>query len=142
MVTFDLSNGYHHVPMTEELQSYLGFSWNFDTPYGQETKYIVFLVQVFVISSACYTFTKVMRPFLKKWRGEGIRSSLYLDDGLLACKTYDIACRVALKARSDLEPAGFHINYKKSCWTPSQQSIFGFPCRQKNDGIYYATRKN
>ena len=65
-----------------------------------------------------------MRPFLKKWRGEGIRSSLYLDDGLLASKTYDIACRVALKAWSDLESAGFHINYKKSCWTPSQQRAY------------------
>ena len=28
-VTFDLKNGYHHIPLAEEHQKYLGFAWEY-----------------------------------------------------------------------------------------------------------------
>ena len=61
--TFDLRHGYHHIPIAEEYQKYLGFSWTF--PDGR-TRFFVFLVLPFGLASACYAFTKLMRPLVKK----------------------------------------------------------------------------
>uniref|UniRef100_A0A7M5VC30 Reverse transcriptase domain-containing protein n=1 Tax=Clytia hemisphaerica TaxID=252671 RepID=A0A7M5VC30_9CNID len=69
-ITFDLTSGYHHVDIHPEHKKYLGFHWLF--PDGQ-TKYFIFNVLPFGLSSACYIFTKNMRPFIKKWRSEGIK---------------------------------------------------------------------
>jgi hypothetical protein len=42
----------------------------------------IFLVFPFGLSSACYIFTKITRPLIKKWRGERKQVLMYLDDGL------------------------------------------------------------
>ena len=80
LATFDLKSGYHHISIMPEHQKYLGFSWVF--PNGV-LKYFQFKVLPFGLALACYVFTKVMRPLIKRWRGMGIRSVLYLDDGIL-----------------------------------------------------------
>ena len=36
----------------------------------------------FGLSSACYAFTKIVRPLVKHWRSQGICSIVYLDDGI------------------------------------------------------------
>jgi hypothetical protein len=36
----------------------------------------------FGLSSPCYICTKITRPLIKKWRGEGKQVLMYLDDGL------------------------------------------------------------
>ena len=63
---FDLKNGYYHISINNEHQKYLGFSWLYKT--GQ-TKYYVYVVVAFGLSPACYLFTKMVRPLVKKWRG-------------------------------------------------------------------------
>ena len=78
-ITFDLTSGYHHIGIHPELEQYLGFHWLFK---NGKLKYFVISVLPFGLSSACYIFTKVLRPYIKKWRAEGIKSIIFIDDGL------------------------------------------------------------
>lgn len=58
---FDLKSGYHHINIHVEHQKYLGFQW--DT--GTTTEYYVFTVLPFGLATACYLFTKIMRPLVR-----------------------------------------------------------------------------
>jgi len=51
--TFDLKSGYHHISVREEDKQ-----------------------------CACYAFTKLTKPLVKKWRKQAIRCTVYLDDGI------------------------------------------------------------
>jgi hypothetical protein len=42
----------------------------------------VFTVLPFCLSSTGYIFTKVVRPMVAHWRKDGIKVTVYLDDGL------------------------------------------------------------
>ena len=63
MFTFDLKSGYHHVDIHEDFQTYLGFSWG----EGASRRFYVFRVLPFGLASACYVFTKLLRPLIKHW---------------------------------------------------------------------------
>ncbi len=117
MISFDMKSGYHHVPISVEHQSFLGFSWNF----GDETKFFVFRVLPFGLSVAPWLFTKLMRSLVKYWRGLGYPLVLYLDDALCITPTKEIAEEVSGRIRKDLEKAGILENKEKSVWVPTQQ---------------------
>ena len=51
-----------------------------------KTRYFVFTVLPFGLSSACHAFTKLLRLLIGYLRGQGIRVVLYLDDGIVAVK--------------------------------------------------------
>ena len=74
LVSSDLKSGYHHIDIASIHQKYLGFSW-------AGSSYL-FTVLPFGLSTACYIFTKLLRPLVKYWRGQGIRIVVYLDDGI------------------------------------------------------------
>ena len=114
--TFDLRHGYHHIPIAEEDQKYLGFSWTF--PDGR-TRFFVFLVLPFGLASACYAFTKLMRPLVKKWRSMGFRVVVYLDDGIFGSHSVHLTKQHSLIIKYYLERAGLTINTKKSNFEPS-----------------------
>ena len=65
---FDLKSGYHHVNMHKPHQKYLGFAWE----TGGVLSYYIFMVLPFGLSSACYAFTKLLRPLVRYWRGQGM----------------------------------------------------------------------
>ena len=56
--TWDLKSGYHHVDICLDHQKYLGFAW----PFSGVVRYFTFAVLPFGLSSACFCFTKLMRP--------------------------------------------------------------------------------
>ena len=114
--TFDLKRGYHHIKIHENDVGYLGFAWDFEG----HTKYFVFLVMPFGLSSASYVFTKMLRPLVKKWRGQGIRCVIYVDDGIHGAPGKRETAYNCLTVREDLEQAGFTLNEEKSCLYPSQ----------------------
>ena len=60
--TWDLKSGYHHVSIYQNHQQYLGFAWRF----GHITRYFTFRVLPFGLSSACFCFTKILRPLVKR----------------------------------------------------------------------------
>ena len=114
--TFDLKSGYHHVDIHPNFRTYLGFSWCI----GKERLFYMFRVLPFGLSSACYVFTKLLRPLVKRWRGKGIRAIVYIDDGIVASKSQE-QCRMDEQfITSDLELAGFVLNIPKSQLEPHQ----------------------
>ena len=76
--TFDLKSGYHHVDIHESCWKYLGFRWDIE----DTRTYFVFKVLPFGLSTACYFFTKLLRPLVKFWRGHNFKVVVYLDDGI------------------------------------------------------------
>ena len=58
---FDLKSGYHHISIYKFHGKYLRFAWN----VGGEPRYYVFTVLPFGLATACYTFTKVVRPLVR-----------------------------------------------------------------------------
>ena len=120
--TFDLKSGYHHVDIHPSCWKYLGFSWEIE---GVRT-YFVFKVLPFGLSSACYFFTKLLRPLVKFWRGHGLRIVVYLDDGICSVQA-DKAVSTSQFIQNTLEQAGFVAHPAKCQWTPSYQvSWLGF----------------
>ena len=117
-VTFNLTSGYHHIDIHREQRKYLAFHWLF--PNGQ-TKYFIFNVLPFDLSSACYIFTKILRPYVKKWRSEGIKSIHFIDDGICGSKTYRQTESIANTVVSDLRKGGWFVNFKKSRLIPIQK---------------------
>ena len=81
MITFDLKSGYHHVDIHQDNWPYLGFSWNNASGHR---KFFMFRVLPFGLSTACYVFTKLLRPLVKRWRSQGRRAVIYIDDGICA----------------------------------------------------------
>ena len=75
--SWNLKSSYHHVDIYPDHQKYLGFSWLFKgTP-----RYCTFSVLQFGLSTACFCFTNLMRPLVKRWRSVGHVIFVYLDDG-------------------------------------------------------------
>ena len=103
--SFDLKSGCHHVDIAKEHWKYLGFSW--------ESRFYVFTVLPFGLSSACYIFTKLVRPLVRYWRERGLRFIVYLDDGLCAMDGESNALEASTLVQSTLSQAGFVANVKK-----------------------------
>ena len=117
LIKFDLKSGYHHLDIFEAHQTYLGFSW----PVNRIPRYFVFTVLPFGLATACYAFTKLLRPLVRFWRGQGLRVVLYLDDGVLAVNGLELAAQVSRQVQQDLAKAGLIVNESKSQWQPVRQ---------------------
>ena len=113
LFSFDLKSGYHHVDIAKEHWKYLGFSWG--------SCYHVFTVLPFGLASACYIFTKLVRPLVGYWRRKGLRIVVYLDDCLCAVTGEERACEASALVQSTLENSGFVPNIEKSKWTPTRR---------------------
>ena len=72
----DIKHGYHHVNIDKAYHKYLSFSW----PEDGVTKYYVFRVLVFGLTTALFVFIKVVKVLLGYWRGCGIRIFIFIDD--------------------------------------------------------------
>ena len=114
--TWDLKSGYHHVDIHPDHYKYLGFAFDFD---GQ-TRYFCFTVLPFGLASACYCFTKLLRPLVKRWRSMGHSCLVYLDDGLTSRPDLLSAQVASSIQQQDLESAGFLCNRDKSHLEPMQ----------------------
>ena len=114
--TFDLKSGYHHIAINKDDVMFLGFAWEFNG----NVRYFVFLVMPFGLSTASYVFTKMLRPLVKKWRGEGVRCAVYIDDGIFGSLAKRDTAYQCLRIREDLEGAGYTLNEEKSNLYPMQ----------------------
>ena len=116
MFKFDLRSGYHHVDIYQEHQKYLGFRWD----ENAKVQYFVFTVLPFGLSTACYCFTKLIRPLVRFWRSRGLKAILYLDDGVLAVKGKEETLKESKQVQQDLKNAGLMTNLEKSQWEPTR----------------------
>ena len=112
-ITFDLKSGYHHVDIEPHQWTYLGFSWQCQ----EVRKYFVFRVLPFGLATACYAFTKLLRPLVKYWRSDDLRVVVYLYDGIYVAATESEAIEAS---RRILKSAGLVINIIKSRFDPMQ----------------------
>jgi len=69
-------------------------------------KIFCFQVLPFVLSSACYLFTKMFKPFVARWRSLGIFAIVYIDDGIFACRTLSDVQSASTLVRFDLQHSG------------------------------------
>ena len=115
-VTFDLKSGYHHVDIHPTGWKYLGFSWG----TGDQRQFYVFRVLPFGLASACYVFTKLLRPLVRRWRSLGIRCIVYIDDGIVGAESHQAAKLASDIVTSDLDLSGLVLNVIKSHLTPMQ----------------------
>lgn len=113
LVKFDLKSGYHHIDISKECQTFLGFQW--------KEKYYCFTVLPFGLSSAPFVFTKCLRSMVRYWRACNIRIVLYLDDGLVMAQTFEECQSISDFIQKSLEQAGLFINHKKSVFSPVQE---------------------
>ena len=111
-----LKSGYHHVDICLDHQKYLGFAW----PFSGVVRYFSFTVLPFGLSSACFCFTKLMRPLVRRWRSMGHNSFIYLDDGFGSRPDKCSAVAASLIQRKELSSSGLLCNEEKSHWDPVQ----------------------
>ena len=101
---FDLKSGYHHLDIFPEHQPYLGFSW---VMLDEDTKFFMFTVLPFGLSSALHIFTKLFKPSVKHWRSKGTHSVVYLDDGLDVKRSEAHSSTSSNIIKSDFATVGF-----------------------------------
>lgn len=116
LFSFDLKSGYHHIDIADVHEKYLGFCW--------DRQFYVFTVLPFGLATACYIFTKVVRPLVRYWRSRGLRILVYLDDGLCAVTGEQAAVQASQLVKSTIEKAGFVAHPKKSVWEPTQRLVW------------------
>ena len=116
--TFDLK--YHHVDIHPDYWTYLGFSWSINGV----RKFYKFRVLPFGLSTACYVFTKLLRPLVKRWRSFGYRVILYIDDGIGIASSHTECVTIRNAILSDLEKAGLVLNIKKSQLVPKRVGVW------------------
>ena len=80
LFAFDLILGYHHINIFEPHRKFLGLQWE----GNGKLQFFLFTVLPFGLSTACYAFTKLLRPLVRYWRSQGLRALLYLADGIVA----------------------------------------------------------
>ena len=116
MFSFNLKACNHHLDIHEEYWQYLGFAWD----DGGAPKYYMFVVLPFGLATACYLFTKLLRPLTKFWRGQGLRAIIYLDDGIVSVNGRKAAEQASQQVLGDLQRAGLIEHTDKCIWTPTQ----------------------
>ena len=109
----DLKNAYFHLKLSEAINTYIRMK------IGER----VFQMEgaCFWLSTLPYLWMEVMDVFLKKWRKQGLRVFIYLDDILLLAKSKNLAEKQTKVLLKDLQESGMTINSKKSTITPNQQ---------------------
>lgn len=115
MFKFDLKSGYHHIDISAEHQTFLGFAFEMEGCL----KYFVFTVLPFGYCLGPILFTKVVRPLVKRWRSKGLQIAVYLDDGSATSQTFEKCENESFLVRNDLENSGFVVNAEKSIWGPT-----------------------
>jgi len=98
----------------------IGYSWII---HGV-TQYYVLAVLPFGLASACFAFTKLLRPLIRYWRGQGLRAILYLYNGIVAVSEKEAAKAASFRVRKDLAKAGLVEHTDKCSWVSARQTTW------------------
>ena len=129
VVYYDLKSAFHHISVVEKHRKYLGFCIMVE---GSE-RFYRFKQMPFGYRDASRILTKVMRTPITRWRTNGLRSYIHIDDGVMI-KESKLECHKAAETvRKDLEELGLVTSPDKCCWTPVQSFTWcGFDWDLKN----------
>ena len=107
---FDLKSAYHHVKIVPEQVQYLGAS----IQIGSTTKYFVFTHLPFGLNCAVHAITKLWKPLVAYIHKQGIRFSIYIDDGRILSRTASAAEADRVFVYNTIKAAGWQIAWHKS----------------------------
>ena len=105
LITLDLKNGFHHVPIVRCDHKYLGFKWR--------STYYVWQVLPFGLSCSPYYFCKVLHPIVQFLREQLIRVVLFVDDFLLMVEEVFFTDHRDFVTQT-LDELGLMVNLEKS----------------------------
>ena len=117
MIKFDICSAYHFIDIRLPDTEFLGFSFPDKNGINHFYK---FLVLPFGLGVAPYIYTKLTRPLIAKWRGEGKKIIMFLDDGFGSGDTQDLALDMSEAVKQDLLDSGFIPKVDKCIWVPVQ----------------------
>ncbi len=107
---FDLRSAYYHVKIAEEHIQYLGASVVID---GKQ-QYFVFKHLPFGLNSAVHAITKLWKPLVAYFHSEGIKFSIYIDDGRILAENQQDIEKKRQKVFEVVQKAGWQIAWDKS----------------------------
>ena len=129
----DLKQGYYHVPVRPEHQTFLGCQW--------KGRYFIWLVTFLGMSSLVRDFSKITRVIVAYCRGRGISVYCYIDDLLVLGRSEAEAVANKIFLETVLENAGFIVNTKKTVG-PVQKGIYlGLELDLVNYKIFFPAAK-
>ena len=83
-----------------------------------------------------------MRPLTRHWRGKGIRTIVYIDDGIVAVEGKQNTLMVSHQVQQDLRNAGFVVNMSKSNWSPKKETTWlGFDINLEHNQLLVPLHK-
>lgn len=116
MLTFDLKEGYFHVPVSSGSRKFLLFQWR-----GLWFQYTCL---PFGFSHSPFIFCKTVKQMVNHWRKKGIRVMAYVDDFLVVERTKEDLLRTRKVIEEDLKRLGWIRESSKGVWEPSQKIMF------------------
>ena len=100
------------------------------------TKYFVFTVIPFGLTSGPKVCQIVFKPLIVRWRANGIGSIIFYDDGILAESSYEKCKKASDFVYTDLIKANVLPNPSKSQWEPVQKiEWLGFEWDMADGGV-------
>ena len=118
MIKWDIHTAYHSCEIFYPHTSFLGFSW---PDIDGTVCYYKFLVLPFGIRTAPFLFSKITRPLISKWRGEGKKVIMFLDDGFGCGVSQEKMEKISNDIKLDLISSGFVPKVDKCIWEPVQE---------------------
>ena len=115
LILIDVQDGFHHVSICEEHQTYFGIKWR--------NKFYVWSSLCFGISCAPYFFYKTLRPVVQFFRENNIRLANFVDDFLFMLEKFSMTDHIdfVLQTFKDL---GWCLNFEKCDLIPSTEKVF------------------
>lgn len=109
LITLDISNGFHHIPIAEQDRDKLGIFFR--------GRYYRWKVAPFGLSISPLLFCKTVRPVVQYLRAQGLRIVAYVDDFILM-STPALMNEQKMLLLQTLENLGWIINLEKSSLNP------------------------
>ena len=116
MTHIDLKDTYFAVPIHQNYQRFLHFTW--------ENKTYQFTCLPFGLSTAPRIFIKLLKPAMAYLRSKGVRSVVFIDDILLMGPMEETVQDHKAVALDLLEALGFLVNYPESQLMPTRKIEF------------------
>ncbi len=117
LFSFNFHKAFYHIDLDPSVQQLFGFSfW-----YKGQRYYGYHTIACFGLNTLPWLFTKLLRPFIQKWRKAGLHIFLYLDDGLGVCGSLEEAHYFSALVRADLRDAGMTEQSLKCHWEPCKE---------------------
>ncbi len=110
-IVYDLTSAYYHIKIEDTQHKFLGAC--FENSDGSKV-YIQYGHLPFGVASAVHCITKLWKPISGYLNKEGIRNSIYIDDGRILSRNTEEAKRNAIRVYNTITKAGWTIEKAKS----------------------------